>query len=76
MSGTFADFFWRLRKELKFTQDEMGKAIGVTQSWVSRIENGQGVPPTEALILAFRLAQNLGPNGRVKVRELIERVRL
>lgn len=44
----------QLRKEQGWSQDELGKKVGVRQRYVSTWETGQNVPQTESLI---KLAQ-------------------
>lgn len=44
-------FLAELRKEKKLTQQELGDIIGVTNKTVSRWENGNYLPPVEALVL-------------------------
>ncbi len=43
------NFLAELRKEHKLTQAELGEKLGVTNKTVSRWENGNYMPPVEAL---------------------------
>jgi len=45
------------RKQKKMTQLELGKAVGVTESMISKLETGRAVASPE---LKERLAQELG----------------
>lgn len=45
------------RRELKMTQTELGKIVGLTQSAVSMIESGERQP---SLIIMLRIAAALG----------------
>ncbi len=48
-------FLAELRKENKYTQDELGEKIGVTNKTVSRWENGNYLPPVEMLQILSKL---------------------
>jgi DNA-binding XRE family transcriptional regulator len=54
------------RKQLRLTQLELAKAVGVTQQTISAIEHGQHGPGDA---LKVRLVQHLG-DGRVTGRDL------
>ncbi len=43
-------FIAELRKEQKLTQEQFGEKIGVTNKTVSRWENGNYLPPADALL--------------------------
>ena len=44
-------FLAQLRKELNLTQEQLGEKLGVSNKTVSRWENGNYLPPVEALQL-------------------------
>lgn len=48
-------FIADLRKEQKLTQEQFGEKIGVTNKTVSRWENGNYLPPADALLAMSRL---------------------
>lgn len=53
------------RKEIKMSQEELAKALGVTQGNVSQWENGETTPRVEKL---GKLAEVLG----IDVKELLQ----
>lgn len=48
-------FIAELRKEQKFTQEQLGEKMGVTNKTVSRWENGNYLPPADMLLAMSRL---------------------
>ena len=48
-------FIAELRKEQKLTQEQFGERIGVTNKTVSRWENGNYLPPADALLSMSKL---------------------
>lgn len=48
-------FIAELRKEQKLTQEQLGDKIGVTNKTVSRWENGNYLPPADALLAMGQL---------------------
>jgi len=48
-------FIAELRKEQKLTQEQLGEKIGVTNKTVSRWENGNYLPPADALLAMGQL---------------------
>lgn len=48
-------FIAELRKEQKFTQEQFGEKIGVTNKTVSRWETGSYLPPADALLAMSQL---------------------
>ena len=48
-------FIAELRKEQKLTQEQFGEEIGVTNKTVSRWENGNYLPPADALLAMSQL---------------------
>lgn len=48
-------FIAELRKEQKLTQEQFGEKIGVTNKTVSRWENGNYLPPADALLSMSQL---------------------
>ena len=45
----FGQYFRELRRENKFTQRELAKKIGVSHTYISKIENGHYVPSIPVL---------------------------
>ena len=52
------DVLFTLRTRSGFSQDELAEKVFVTRQAVSRWENGETVPNTEALKLLFKLKGN------------------
>lgn len=48
-------FIAELRKEQKFTQEQLGEKMGVTNKTVSRWENGNYLPSADMLLAMSRL---------------------
>ena len=48
-------FIAELRKEQKLTQEQLGERIGVTNKTISRWENGNYIPPADALLAMSQL---------------------
>ena len=62
-------FLSLLRKEKNMTQEQLGKILGVTNKTVSRWENGNYMPPIEAL-------QQLSEFYQITINELLSGKRL
>lgn len=50
-----------LRKQMRFSQAEMAKKLGISQSYLSLIESGKKVGKTERLLDFFITSMNAGP---------------
>ncbi len=48
-------FLKELRKEKGMTQEELGKAIGVTNKTISKWENGNYMPPIDVFVMLSEL---------------------
>ena len=61
---TFGDNLKRIRKKMKLTQQEMGDKMGISQSYLSDMENSRKCPSVNtALLTAKRL--------NISVKELV-----
>ncbi len=47
---TFGQRIRALRKELRLSQRELAERVGIDFTYLSKIENGRGEPPSEAVI--------------------------
>lgn len=54
----YAEFFACLRRRLRFTQKQMGRALSCGQSTIARIELGMLPPPLKALEIAYCLSKH------------------
>ncbi|TVQ91063.1 MAG: GTP cyclohydrolase I FolE2 [Deltaproteobacteria bacterium] len=59
---SFADWLRARRGELRLSQAELGQQLGVSKSWISRVESGERQLSCEALV---RLAQVLGQDPQI-----------
>ncbi|UXU83307.1 helix-turn-helix domain-containing protein [Mammaliicoccus sciuri] len=66
---TFGQNLKRIRKDMKLTQQEMGDKIGISQNYLSDIENGKRYLSIKAVT---RLAQCLGISVTKLINDEIE----
>ena len=55
--------FFKRRKELGLTQNQLGEKVGVTKSEISKIENGRGI----TFSTINKLSEALGVETKVKL---------
>jgi transcriptional regulator with XRE-family HTH domain len=64
------------RSTFKMSQAEFAAAIGLKQSWLSRVETGQGSVPAENYLRAYRLWKSTRPKRGKRRRVALKEGRL